>query len=113
MKKIIIILVLSLNIFSKTLIDNKSINNFTSIFKPLSQDYSFTTGLLFNDLGSINYSLFNANYISKINDNLFFNYGFGYLNYSTKNNALFTNFGLNYHNEKFSLNFEFYKTFNR
>lgn len=113
MKRIIIVLVLSLNIFSEILIDNKSINNFTSIFKPLSQDYSFTTGLVFNDLSPITYSLFNANYISKINDNLFFNYGFGYLNYNTKNNILFTNFGLNYHNENFSLNFEFFKNFNR
>ncbi|MDI6701311.1 MAG: hypothetical protein QME48_08830 [bacterium] len=117
MKKFIIfLLILScLSIFSQNtpILDNYKFKNLSQILKIDSSSYSLSSGVLFNNNYKISYSILNANYISKINDNLILNYGFGYMNYNFNSNLIFTNFGLTYKKDNLSLTLEVGKTFEK
>ncbi|MEO0234638.1 MAG: hypothetical protein ABIN39_00665 [candidate division WOR-3 bacterium] len=115
MKKIFfisfIIFVLFSSVFPQNFSDYKNFKTISSFLKPDSQSYSFSTGFLFNNNYKISYSLLNANYFSKLNDNIIINYGFGYLNYNLKENLILSNIGLTYKKDNFSISLEVGRTF--
>ncbi|MEO0288017.1 MAG: hypothetical protein ABIN00_00025 [candidate division WOR-3 bacterium] len=97
--------------FSQSFDNYKNFKMISTFLKPDSQSYSFSTGFLFNNNYQISYSLLNANYFSKLNDNLILNYSFGYLNYNLKENLLLSNIGLTYKRDNFSISLEVGRTF--
>ncbi|MEJ5308085.1 MAG: hypothetical protein WHT27_07295 [candidate division WOR-3 bacterium] len=115
MKKIVLISFIILTsfsiIFSQSFGNYKNFETISSFLKPDSQSYSFSTGFLFNNNYKISYSLLNANYFSKLSDNLILNYGFGYLNYNLKENLVLSNIGLTYRRDNFSISLEVGRTF--
>lgn len=98
-------------IFPQSFGGYKNFKTISSFLKPDSQTYSFSTGFLFNNDYQISYSLLNANYFSKLNDNLILNYGFGYLNYNLKENLILSNIGLTYKKDNLSITLEVGRTF--
>jgi len=117
MKKFIIFLLIlsSLSIFSQSrpVFDNSKFKNLSQILKIDSSSYSLSSGILFNNNYKISYSILNANYFSKINDNFILNYNFGYMNYNFNSNLILTNLRLTYNKDNFSFSLELGKSFQK
>lgn len=114
MKRIILFLFIVFTLFllsySQFLNEKYNFNNFSTFLSADSSSYTFSSGFLFNNNYKLSYSLLNAKYSSKLNDNLILNYGFGFLNYNLKENILLSNIGLTYKRDNFSISLEVGRT---
>jgi len=80
---------------------NKNILNPVNLFKPDSQSYSFSTGLLSTGKSYQSYSLFSAAYATNLSKNLTLTYDVSYLNSNLRQNYMMGGLGLTYGNENF------------